>query len=174
MADRPFIAGIVLAGGKSSRMGRNKALLPYKGQPLIDHMTALLHDAGLQDVFISGDLPNYPCIYDEIPAAGPVEGIRSVLRHKPGYQGYLFVPVDMPLLTPQILRLLLAQEEGGYFINAPLPAYLVPPFMSCDSTSVQGFLDAQGIYPADLPATWESAMKNTNTPQEWDGVLSAS
>ncbi len=168
------IAGIVLAGGKSSRMGRNKALLPYKGQPLIDHMMALLRGAGLQDIFISGHLLDYPGIADESPAAGPVEGIRSVIKHKPGYQGYLFVPVDMPLLTPSVLRLLLAQEQGGYFINAPLPAYLVPPFTPCASASVQSFLDAQGIYPVDLPDSLAHTMKNTNTPQEWEEALSAS
>lgn len=174
MADLPSIAGIVLAGGKSNRMGRNKALLPYKGRPLIDHMIDLLHDTGLQDIFISGHLPDYPGVLDDTPAAGPVEGIRSVIKHKPGYQGYLFVPVDMPLLTPQVLRLLLAQEQGGYFINAPLPAYLVPPFVPCASMSVQNFLDTQGICPVDLPDSLTNTMKNTNTPQEWNEVLSAS
>ena len=54
---RNKIAGIVLAGGKSSRMGQNKALLSYRGQPLIEHMQRLIGQAGLQDVYISGDVP---------------------------------------------------------------------------------------------------------------------
>ena len=47
-------AGIVLAGGRSSRMGTSKALLRYKDRPLIEHMQNLLHQAGLDDVYISG------------------------------------------------------------------------------------------------------------------------
>lgn len=173
MADLAHIMGVVLAGGRSSRMGQNKALLDYKGQPLIQHMIDILQETGLTDIVISGTVEGYTCLPDDTPAAGPVEGLRSVLRNKPGYRGYLVVPVDMPLLSPQVLRLLLAQEQGGYFIGSPLPAYLVPPFTPCCHNAVQGFLDAQGYYPVDLPASWESSMKNTNTPQEWNEVLSA-
>lgn len=171
MPDLSRIAGIVLAGGKSSRMGRDKALLTFKGQPLIKHMLDILYGLGLKDVFVSGAFAGYPCIPDETPANGPVQGINSVLRNKPGYQGYLFVPVDMPLLSPQALHLLLQQEQGGYFIDFPLPAYLVPPFTPSNRTSVQGFLDAQGIYPVALPPALEEGMKNTNTPQEWQEAL---
>lgn len=174
MPDLSAIAGIVLAGGKSSRMGQNKALLTFKGQPLISHMMDILYQTGLKDVFVSGMFTGYPCIPDEMSAQGPVQGISSVLNNKPEYQGYLFVPVDMPLLTARALRILLEQEQGGYFIDAPLPAYLVPPFIPCRSTSVQGFLDAQGIYPVALPADLEDTMKNTNTPQEWQEALAVS
>ncbi len=171
MPDLSQIAGVVLAGGRSSRMGKNKALLEFKGRPLVQHMIDILRDAGLKDIFISGSLEGYSCINDEQLFAGPVQGIRSVLQKKPDYKGYLFVPVDMPLLPVRSLQLLLEQESGGYFIEWPLPAYVTPPFVSCHSTSVHDFLQAQGIYPIALPSEFENTMKNANTPQEWEEII---
>lgn len=174
MGDIPRIAGIVLAGGKSSRMGRDKALLEYKGRPLLHHMMGLLRAAELSEIFVSGDLPGYPCVPDTSPAAGPVGGIISVIREKQAYDGYLFIPVDMPLLPAQGLRLLLSQNGGGYFIGWPLPLFLVPPIMPSHARSVQGFIKDQGVYPIDIPSAMDALMKNANTPQEWQEVISES
>ncbi|MFA5593367.1 MAG: molybdenum cofactor guanylyltransferase [Micavibrio sp.] len=172
MPDLSRIAGIVLAGGQSSRMGRNKALLDYKGRPLVRHMAGILYALGLKDVFISGTLEDYPSIKDDVPLAGPVQGISSVLRNKPGYSGYIFVPVDMPLLQERALQLLLREERGGYFTGWPLPAYITPPFTPSQSPSVRGFLEAQGARSLALPPELEPTMKNINTPQEWAEVIS--
>lgn len=174
MADLPRIAGVVLAGGQSRRMGRNKALLDFQGKLLIRHMLDKLHALGLTDVFISGALDGYPSIPDDHPHAGPARGIKTVLREKPGYDGYLFVPVDMPLLPAPALRLLLEQEGGGYFIGWPLPACLRPPFSPCDGESVHAFLKAQGIYPLPVPEEFEESMKNINTPQDWERLTGTS
>lgn len=173
MADFSHIAGIVLAGGRSSRMGRNKAFLEFKGKPLVGHMLDVLQSLGLKDVFVSGHVEGYPCIVDDAPFSGPAEAIKSVLKNIPGYKGYLFVPVDMPFLRSQTLQILLEQEGGGYFIEWPLPAYLTPPFSSTDSVSVHDYLAAQGIYPVSLPQEFEEDMRNINTPQEWEEVSKA-
>lgn len=171
MPDLSQIAGVVLAGGRSSRMGKNKALLEFKGRPLVQHMIDILRDAGLKDIFISGSLEGYSCINDEQLFAGPVQGIRSVLQEKPNYKGYLFVPVDMPLLTPEILQDLISKNEGGYFIGWPLPLFLMRPITMGESASVQGFIEANSLYPVDIPSAYEAAMVNINTPQEWDEAL---
>lgn len=47
MTDRPVIAGLVLAAGESSRMGRDKALLPYRGQTFLETIVAKLREAGI-------------------------------------------------------------------------------------------------------------------------------
>ena len=167
MPDLPRIAGIVLAGGKSSRMGQNKAFLEFGGRHLVQHMMDILRDLGLKDVFISGSLDGYPCLPDDSPFSGPAQAIKSVLRQKPNYEGYLFIPIDMPFLSKEILRLLLEQKNGGYFIERPLPAYLAPPFVPCRSISVQNLLEAQSISPVTLPPEFQDNMKNINTPQEW-------
>jgi molybdopterin-guanine dinucleotide biosynthesis protein A len=168
MPDFPQIAGIVLAGGRSSRMGRDKAFLEFKGKPLVAHMLDVLRGAGVDDVFVAGRVEGYPCIADDVPFSGPAEAIKSVLKKIPGYRGYLFVPVDMPFLNEQTLQVLLRQENGGYFSEWPLPAYLTPPFSPTDCASVHDYLAAQGIYPVLLPQEFERDMKNINTPQEWE------
>jgi molybdopterin-guanine dinucleotide biosynthesis protein A len=171
MPDFDKIAGVVLAGGRSSRMGRDKAFLEFKRRPLVEHMMNILRSTGLKDVFVSGHVEGYPCITDDAPFSGPAEAIKTVLKKIPGYKGYLFVPVDMPLLKSQTLQVLLQQENGGYFIEWPLPAYLTPPFSPSDSTSVHDYLASQGIYPVSLPQEFEDDMKNINTPQEWEETL---
>ena len=56
MGDFNAIAGVVLTGGRSSRMGQNKALLDYQGKPLIEHMMEILKTTGIKEIFISGDV----------------------------------------------------------------------------------------------------------------------
>lgn len=174
MGEQVKLAGIVLAGGRSSRMGKNKALLHFRGRPLIEHVIDILKQTGVQDIFVSGNLPEYNSVQDDNPFGGPVQAIRSIMRHKAGYKKYLFVPVDMPLLTPDMLTVLLTQEKGGYFTGWPLPVCLTLPLGQSASASVQGYLDDLEVQPVDVPDRYASFMKNANTPQEWKEVLSAS
>lgn len=173
MHDPSSIAGVILAGGRSSRMGQNKALLDYHGKPLIEHMMDILHRSGIQEVFISGSVDGYECIPDSVPFHGPAFAIRDILRTRPGYKSYLFLPVDMPRLKPEVLRELMTHKEGGYFIGWPLPVFLSPPLTITETSSVQDFIDAQGLYPIDIPTAFENCFVNTNTPQEWKEALVA-
>ena len=165
------IAGVVLAGGQSRRMGQSKALLDYHGKPLIAHMMDILAQSGCDDILISGDVAGYDCIADDQPFLGPAEAIKVIVSRFSVYDGFLVVPVDMPLLQPAMLRFLLQQKDGGYFMNYPLPAYITPPFTENDQKSVQGLLGAYGIYPVDLPNQFVHLMKNVNTPQDWQEVI---
>ena len=170
MAEQPRVAGIILAGGKSSRMGRDKALLEFNGRPLVVHMMAMLHELGLAQVYISGSLPGYPCIPDAQPFMGPAQGICNVMRHKPGYDGYLCVPVDMPLLNAALLRMLLVQGKGACFAGWPLPLYLVPPLKDGIYPSVRDVILAHDIQAVALPRGQETRMTNANTPQQWKEI----
>lgn len=174
MRDLSQIAGIVLAGGKSSRMGRNKALLEFKGRPLVRHMMNILYDLGLKDVYVSGSLENYPCIADDMPYEGPARAINNIILKRPDYQGYLFVPVDMPFLTPALLRGITARDKGGYFTGWPLPLFLQRPVIMSASSSVQGLIEDNGLSPVDIPRAYAEAMINLNTPQEWESAITAS
>jgi molybdenum cofactor guanylyltransferase len=101
----PLIGGYVLAGGRSSRMGRDKALLELGGRPLIGHaVTKLLRVCA--DVRVLGqksELAEYaPLVPDLHAGCGPLGGIEAALRHSP-YAWNLFVPVDMPFLPTAFL-----------------------------------------------------------------------
>ena len=94
--------GVVLAGGRSSRMGRDKARLAWRDQSLLALACARLQAAGACKVVVSGDYPEYAGIPDALPALGPLGGLASVVDALPDGV-LLLVPVDMPLLTPELL-----------------------------------------------------------------------
>ena len=166
-------AGIVLAGGQSSRMGTSKALLDYHGKPLIEHMINLLRQAGCVDVHISGDVPGYRGIPDAVRHDGPARAMLALLRHfKDHYERLLFVPVDMPLIAVNSLRHLMSQN-GSVFYNAyPLPACLNTMGISPSCDSVREVLASAAAKGIDLPQEWAGGMANINTKKEWENIES--
>ncbi len=110
MARLPLIAkycdGYVLTGGRSSRMGRDKALLELDGRTLIEVVAAHVKRA-LGEVTLIGNRDKYsplglPVIDDLHPGQGPLAGIETALRHsrKPLV---LVVACDMPFLNAPFL-----------------------------------------------------------------------
>ncbi|MDT8397741.1 MAG: molybdenum cofactor guanylyltransferase [Pseudomonadales bacterium] len=112
-----MLYSVLLAGGRSSRMGQNKALLKWRGQTLLDRALALLQGTGSDRIFLSGQFDGYDCIADLVPNAGPLGGIYSTLaliRTEYVLDGSLLlvVPVDMPLLSSNALARLLVNMQG--------------------------------------------------------------
>ncbi len=107
MTEAPLpIHGFVLAGGKSSRMGQDKVLLPFCGVPLIEIAVAKLR-AFCSEVSILGnrdDLDIYaPVVHDLRSGIGPGAAFEAALRAaKRAWT--LFIPVDVPLVSPALLR----------------------------------------------------------------------
>jgi len=92
------INGFVLAGGQSSRMGRDKATLLWNDRTLLDHMLDLLSTvADKTEVIGRHPLP------DRIPNRGPLGGILTALEHSET-DANLVVAVDLPYLTPEFLK----------------------------------------------------------------------
>lgn len=112
-ATNPEAAGFVLAGGRSSRMGADKAFLQLHGQPLIAHALAPLRQAGLQ-ASIAGGQPALaafaPLIEDKHAGQGPLGGICSALAATSALRA-VFVSVDSPFLPPSLISLLLHHAE---------------------------------------------------------------
>ncbi len=104
----------MLAGGKSSRMGRDKATLQFRGKPLIAHAVELLRAAGCRSVIagLRPDLAAYaPVLPDLHPGCGPLSGIESALAAAHlAPATVLFLPVDLPLLPASFLTLLLERS----------------------------------------------------------------
>ncbi len=180
---------ILLAGGESSRMGTNKALLPFHGQPLWRHLRDVIARAGVRQVLVSGTLPDLregeECTPDVVPGLGPLAGIASVI----GAQGdglskdfLLVVPVDLPLMTPEALRWLCVHgfhAPAAHFAEHALPALFrnTVAFRQTLGTllraqqarerSIQALHAALGAEVVALPDGLAMALTNTNTPQEW-------
>lgn len=99
------VGGYVLAGGKSSRMGTEKALLELGGKPLIAHAVAKLR-AVCSNVSILGSNPDLaaygPLVPDLHPGCGPIGGIEAALAHTE-FDWNLLEPVDVPFLPAQFL-----------------------------------------------------------------------
>jgi len=108
-ADAHEAMGFVLAGGRSSRMGVDKALLEFDGQPLVAHALRILREAGLP-VRIAGArsaLDGFaPVVEDREVDRGPLAGICAALAATPA-RFAVFISVDMPFLPPSLLRYLL-------------------------------------------------------------------
>jgi molybdopterin-guanine dinucleotide biosynthesis protein A len=103
------VNGFVLAGGRSSRMGRDKALLAYAGRPLIEHAVTILTGAGLTPHIVGArpDLASYaPIVEDLHPGCGPLGGLEAALTFSETELN-AFLPVDLPLLSPLFVRYLL-------------------------------------------------------------------
>jgi molybdopterin-guanine dinucleotide biosynthesis protein A len=103
-------AGFVLGGGRSSRMGSEKALALFAGQPLLLHALRILKEAGLSPAIAGARAPLErfaPVVTDTFPDRGPLAGICAALQATTAPLA-LFLPVDMPLLPPALLRFLLA------------------------------------------------------------------
>lgn len=165
------IAGIVLAGGQSSRMGSNKALLPYRGRPLVEHMKALLLQAGCDTVYIGGKVPGYDGIADKSPHDGPGRAIADLMAHFHGrHNALLFVPVDMPLLTPDILKVLIKAGGNAHFRDHQFPTLLKTCAAPPAGRSVFAVLEAVKTAAIDFPAGQESAFANINTKEQWEAL----
>ena len=106
----------ILAGGKSSRMGTDKALLNYRGECLIRYPIRLFQQLS-PDVRIIGDPSRYarfglPVIADCVPSHGPLSGIYTGLKSS-STQYNLFLACDMPLMRPEFFELLFSNSANG-------------------------------------------------------------
>lgn len=115
------VAGVVLAGGLSSRMGRDKALLRVHGS---DNPDLLARTQGLLAsllpkcwVSCRPGLPRagYECVFDEKSDCGPVAGVVAALRmaQSQGFAAVLALSCDLPFMDAPTLRKLLAARDAA-------------------------------------------------------------
>jgi molybdenum cofactor guanylyltransferase len=117
-------AGYVLVGGKSSRMGQDKAVLPAGGRTLVELVAGTVSAAAGPTALVGGARRTLPIefgfVRDLYPGEGPLGGILSALQDSAA-DWNLIVACDMPRLEADFLRRLLDTAEQGD-IDALLPA----------------------------------------------------
>jgi len=182
------IAGVVLAGGLSTRMGEDKAQLRIKQQSLLTRSVELLCSVGLDKVFVSGNYPNYDCITDTYPQLGPLSGIHACAGAlSEDYDALFILPVDMPLLTDHECRFLIEKfsglTQGVYYQDARFPMILplnqlLKDYLSEILTSqhkkqrsLYRLLTACEATPISYSAEIAYRFENTNTPEQWKTCL---
>lgn len=106
--------GFVVAGGLSTRMGRDKALLPWDGATLLDHALARLGAVCAEVRILCGPAPRYqdrgrPLVLDAAPGTGPLGALAAALTSASGHAA-LLLGVDLPLVTVPLLAALLAAD----------------------------------------------------------------
>ena len=145
----PF-TGAILAGGRSSRMGRDKAFLSLDGRPLVARQADLLRGAGCAEMLISGrpgidyGVPAARLVYDSVEDAGPLAGLVAALAAS-RHPWLLVLAVDLPHINNAFLRTLLSVGAGRTGI--------VP------RTSL-GWEPLAGLYPRTLLPAAEQALRS--------------
>jgi len=178
-------SGFVLAGGASKRMGQDKALLPYRGTTLVEHVAKTVSEA-TGSVALIGDptrlghlgLAVFP---DELPSCGPPSGIYTALRISET-DWNLVVACDMPAVSVEILTELLRRAEGSdracvtatglYGEPEPLCAVYHRRCMPALGRSIRDKRLRMRDFVKEIGAVWvkvdTAALANVNTPPEWE------
>jgi molybdopterin-guanine dinucleotide biosynthesis protein A len=156
-------AGVVLAGGRSTRMGTPKAALPWGATTLVAHLTTILRaavDGPLIVVRAAGqELPPLPTgidvVEDPVAGVGPLVGILAGLAAAAGRAEAAYVSaVDMPHLRPAFVRRVLAGLEPGIEIVLPDAHGFRHPLAAAYRTALaeplRELVAAGGTRPAEL------------------------
>jgi molybdenum cofactor guanylyltransferase len=184
-----LFAGVVLAGGLSTRMGTEKALLDVGGVPLWKRQYDLLGALGTSERWVSlrGDQTWLPLgigrLNDSVDDLGPMAGIAAALA-KTRYDHLAVLAVDMPAMAPSWYRRIGTRCADGIGVVGQLPSGQFEPLaaiypkrssarmLACvaeRSLSLQefvrnsaedGFMRIEEIRPEDLPL-----FSNWNTPE---------
>lgn len=120
---KPFTVAII-AGGQSSRMGRDKAFLELGGQSLIERVIAASADLGQSETILVANKPEeyrhlgLPMYTDVIPGKGSLGGIYSALARSTN-PAALVLACDMPFIKTDLLRFMIAQLDQDTDIVVP-------------------------------------------------------
>jgi molybdopterin-guanine dinucleotide biosynthesis protein A len=133
----PSLYGLVLAGGASTRMGKDKAALTYHGKPQLRWAFDLL-DSVCERAFVSvrpdqqlePTRASLPQIVDAQPGIGPIAGIDAALKAHPD-KAWLVLACDLPFLSPQVLQHLMAHRDATSIATAYKSTYDALPEPLC-------------------------------------------
>jgi molybdopterin-guanine dinucleotide biosynthesis protein A len=145
------VSGIILSGGKSSRMGKDKGLIELNGKPMIQHVIDHIEPICDQVLISANDKAyedfGYPVHNDEINEIGPAGGIISCLKHSTN-ENNIIISCDLPFASTEFIRKLL-DLSGDYKITLPKSGPHYQPLCAVYSNEVYAvFMDCinKGIY----------------------------
>ena len=188
----PQLYGLVLAGGKSVRMGHDKGIIKWHGIEQRYYMANLLTDV-CKDVLISCRAeqqseidPNYKVLPDSYTGAGPLSGILSAFKAYPDV-AWLVTACDLPLLDVQTLQFLIDNRDANGIATTfespfdTLPEPLITIWEPASYEVLLSFLDNGITCPRKalirsaervkiVKAPDPDALMNANTPEDAEKV----
>lgn len=184
------IAGYILAGGKSTRMGSDKGMLPLNKSVFIAHIVQTLKAASVESITIVSsntdyDFLNCNRINDVYPGKGPVGGIFTALRHSTTAYN-IILSVDIPLISADVINWLIAnrneekqitQVRVGDKTNPLIAVYnkdLVSIFedhIKKDQLKLIGIVDSIPHQTIAIPKKWTALLQNINTKEDYQNLL---
>ena len=186
------MTGIILCGGKSSRMGRPKAFLPYGGASFVEHRYKTMKEL-FSEVFLVANEPDVyshlsvDVVKDIIPNRGPLVGILSGLLVS-SYDHTFVIACDMPLVDNKLIRQMCTQRHGNDVLVLehdeglePLLGIYSKRCIPCLEESIfAGTLKVVDFLTGVQASTYRSpkyahgqlpAYFNVNTPQDYSSVV---
>src|SRR4051812_3603004 len=187
MSNLPALFGLILAGGSSNRMQRDKAALTYHGRTQLEWAFDLVSPL-CAETYVSvreaqrGDpvRSRFPLLVDGKPGEGPIAGIYSAVTTHPN-AAWMIIACDLPFLTPDTLRHLIAHRDPTRIATAyrsqydGLPEPLCAIWEPSASEALLAHINAGKHCPRkllinsnaallDLPVS--HSLDNVNTPDE--------
>ncbi len=176
-------AAAVLCGGRSSRMGRDKALLPWRGRTLVEHTVGILREVTDEVIVVGSQELRLPplaakVVTDREPQLGPLAGIREALEAARADLIYV-TGTDVPFLGPDFVRHVLSYESSAApfvdgFVHTMAAAYCKSLLEDANALIAQRrmrplFLleqaDFRRIRSEELPEL--ESLRGLNTPQAY-------
>jgi molybdopterin-guanine dinucleotide biosynthesis protein A len=194
MSSAPPVHGLVLAGGRSSRMQRDKAALTYQGRNQLDRAVELV-SRHVNPVLVSVRATqaadptrrDRELIVDSVPGEGPMVGIRSAFAHSPEV-AWLVLACDLPFLSDEVLAQLLRSRDPMRTATAYRSAHdgLPEPLCAIFEPAAAAQMAAAQDKGRDCPRKFllgadtllidpedPHALDNVNTPEEYRAALNA-
>ena len=189
--------GIVLAGGKSTRMGTSKALLPFGPETMLQRVVRLLGDVVSPIVVVAAagqELPQLPphviVTRDEREGRGPLEGLRAGLTALPSSVDEAYVTsCDVPLLVTGFVRQMFELARGFDIAVMEIDGFPHPlsaVYRRSTLPHVEALLaeerlrpvflfeavSTRRVHPGEITADPElKTLRNLNTPQDYEQAL---
>ena len=181
MAAKP-VFGLILAGGQSRRMGRDKALLVRDGRSQLAHMAAVL-DEVVDRVFVSArddqtsdpERSRYELIVDRYENIGPIAGILSAMEEHP-QADWLVLACDLPNIDTATLQFLLQNRSEQQPFTAfrsthdDLPEPLCAVYNAGSDVLIREFIEDGMVCPRKILIRSDTLLLEQPNPQSLDNV----
>lgn len=188
------VSCIILAGGRSERMGRDKKFLVFRGKSFLQRAVETAKELSDEVIVSIGTreqkaevlargVQGVSIAVDHLPSKGPLVGLYNALR-KCSREYAVVMPCDSPLLGPEVLRSLIGMSRGydavvpreGKFMEPLIAVYRVKPMLEACETGIQArnwsvgeaVLRLKNIKYVKADA---AGFLNVNTPEDMEKVL---